>query len=67
MLPPRPSGPVPVAFVDGTRRVEMGLWQLDPRSGQHIRGIAGVYAAGLLLIAAGCFAYVIGRLARTAA
>jgi hypothetical protein len=26
-----------------------------------------VYAAGLLLVAAGCFAYVIGRLARTAA
>jgi hypothetical protein len=46
MLPPQPHGPVPVAFVDGTRRVEMGLWQLDPRSGQHIRGIAGVYAVG---------------------
>jgi len=26
-----------------------------------------VYAAGLLLVAAGCFAYVIGRLARTTA
>jgi len=46
MVPPRPSGPVPVAFVDGTRRVEMGLWQLDPATGLQLRGIAGVYAVG---------------------
>lgn len=38
------SGP-PLAFVDGTRRVEIGLWQTDA-AGKSVRGLAGVYAVG---------------------
>jgi len=46
VVPPGACGPVPLAFVDGTRRVDIGLWQVSPASGQQVRGIAGVYAVG---------------------
>lgn len=37
---------VPLAFVDGTRRVEAGLWQVDRVTGATVRGVAGAYAVG---------------------
>jgi hypothetical protein len=47
--PVTPAGPgleSGIAFVDGTRRVEMGLWQIDPVDGKTLRGLAGAYAVG---------------------
>lgn len=43
---PAPGGGAALAFVDGTRRVEVGLWQEDADSGKVLRGIAGAYAVG---------------------
>jgi len=44
-VPPAAGVAVPLAFVDGTRRVEIGLWQTDA-AGKSMRGLAGVYAVG---------------------
>lgn len=46
VTPEPPASAVPLAFVDGTRRVEIGLWQIDPVTGATVRGIAGAYAVG---------------------
>src|ERR1700730_5029102 len=36
----------PLAFVDGVRRGEAALYQIDPASGQVTRGVAGSHACG---------------------
>jgi len=43
---PAAAAPLPLAFVDGTRRVDLGLWQIDRATGEAHRGIAGSYAVG---------------------
>lgn len=43
---PRP----PVAFVDGVRRVEASLYQVDDLDGSVARGVAGAHACGAVLI-----------------
>jgi len=37
---------VPLAFVDGTRRVELSLWAENDTTGKRVPGVAGAYAVG---------------------
>lgn len=39
-----------VAFIDGVRRVEASLYQVDDRDGSIARGVAGAHACGAVLI-----------------
>jgi hypothetical protein len=39
-----------VAFIDGVRRVEASLYQVDDRNGSVTRGVAGAHASGAVLI-----------------
>ena len=45
--------PVPLAFVDGTRRVELGLWAEQATTGERVPGLAGAYAVGAVTIRPG--------------
>lgn len=45
VTPPPPDRPRPIAFVDGTRRVEQRLWATHT-DGQRHPGLAGAYAVG---------------------
>jgi hypothetical protein len=42
--------PVPIAFVDGTRRVELTVWAEHAMTGARVPGLAGGYAVGAALI-----------------
>lgn len=50
-----------LAFVDGTRRVEIGLWQIDRVTGETVRGIAGAYAVGAVVTGTGQPARFVGE------
>lgn len=64
-LTPVLVGDAPLAFVDGTRRVELGLWKIDRGTGESVRGIAGAYAVGGVGTGTGRPARVVGlRLGR---
>ena len=58
---------VPVAFIDGTRRAELGLWAEHAVTGTRIPGLAGAYAVGAVTVRPGAparFAGIrVGRLA----
>lgn len=58
---PPPVGPTAVAFVDGTRRVELGLWQIERVTGETVRGIAGAYAVGAVVTGTGPPARFVGE------
>lgn len=47
------SRPVPLAFIDGTRRVELQLWSEHAATGERIPGLVGAYAVGATTIAPG--------------
>lgn len=42
-----PFGEYGLAFVDGVRRGEAALYQIDPATGRTVRGLAGAFAAGV--------------------
>ena len=58
---------VPLAFVDGTRRVELSLWLEHAMTGERIPGLAGAYAIGAVAVRpdrGACFEGVrVGRIA----
>jgi hypothetical protein len=54
--PGAPSRLTPLAFVDGTRRVELGLWRMERETGRTLRGLAGAYAVGATLCRPGAMA-----------
>ena len=56
LSPNSPASPIPLAFVDGTRRVELGLWQIERDTGRTLRGIAGAYAVGATVCRPGMMA-----------
>jgi uncharacterized protein len=64
---PVPGAAVPLAFVDGRRRVELSVWAEHPDTGARVPGLAGAYAVGAVTIrpnGAATYAGVrIGRLA----
>lgn len=41
---------VPLAFIDGRRRVELSLWAEHPATGARVPGLAGAYAVGAVTI-----------------
>ncbi len=47
------GGPVPLAFIDGRRRVELSLWAERRSSGDRVPGLLGAYAVGAVTIAPG--------------
>ena len=47
---PEPSSAVPIAFVDGRRRVELSLWAEHPATGARVPGLVGAYAVGAVTI-----------------
>ena len=47
---PPPPPVVPLAFIDGRRRVELSLWAEDASSGARIPGLCGAYAVGAVTI-----------------
>ncbi len=49
---PQPQ-PVPLAFIDGRRRVELSLWAEHPASGERYPGLLGAYAVGAVTVAPG--------------
>lgn len=59
--------PVPLAFVDGVRRAELGLWAEHPATGARVPGLAGAFAVGAVTVRpAGAMAFEgirFGRLA----
>lgn len=52
---------VPLAFVDGTRRIDLGLWQIDRVTGETHRGIAGSFAVGAAVTGIGRPARILGE------
>lgn len=44
---------VPLAFIDGRRRVELSLWAEHAASGERVPGLLGAYAVGAVTIAPG--------------
>lgn len=58
---PASAGATALAFVDGTRRVELGLWQIDRVTGETVRGIAGAYAVGAVTTGTGQPARFVGE------
>lgn len=62
-----PPAAVPLAFIDGTRRAELGLWAEHAATGARIPGLAGAYAVGAVTVRPGgqaSFAGIrVGRLA----
>jgi hypothetical protein len=61
VVTPPLAGPTAVGFVDGTRRVELGLWQIDSVTGETARGIAGAYAVGGVVTGTGQPARFVGE------
>ncbi len=45
-----PSRTVPLCFVDGRRRVELGLWAFENSTNQRVAGIAGCYSVGAVTV-----------------
>lgn len=58
---PHPPGQLALGFVDGTRRVELGLWQIDRITGETVRGLAGAYAVGGVVTGNGYAARFVGE------
>ena len=52
--------PVPIAFVDGTRRVELTVWAEHTTTGARVPGLAGGYAVGAALIRPNGLAQIAG-------
>ncbi len=48
-----PRDPVPLAFVDGRRRVELSLWAEHGTTGERVPGLLGAYATGAVTISPG--------------
>lgn len=48
-----PTGPVPLAFIDGRRRVELSLWTERASTGERVPGLLGAYAVGAVTIPPG--------------
>ncbi len=47
---PTATPAVPLAFVDGRRRVELSLWAEHPATGVRVPGLAGAYSVGAVTI-----------------
>lgn len=66
-VPRIPPVDVPLAFIDGSRRAELGLWAEHAATGARVPGLAGAYAVGAVTIRPGAparFAGIrVGRLA----
>ncbi len=45
--------PAPLAFIDGVRRVELGLWAEHGATGARVPGLAGAYAVGSVTVRPG--------------
>jgi len=60
-IAPPHADPIALAFVDGTRRVEIGLWQINRDTGETVRGIAGAYAVGAVVTGTGQPARIVGE------
>ncbi|BAN04388.1 hypothetical protein [Ilumatobacter coccineus] len=58
---------VPLAFVDGTRRVELTMWAEHATTGDRVPGVAGAYAVGAAIVrpngTAGIAGIRVGRIA----
>jgi len=52
-VPGAATAPVPLAFIDGRRRVELSLWAEHDGSGERVPGLLGAYAVGAVTIAPG--------------
>lgn len=52
VTPPR-CRPCPLAFIDGRRRAELGLWAENASTGARVPGLAGAYAVGAVVIPPG--------------
>jgi hypothetical protein len=53
VTPAPPTGAVPLCFIDGRRRVELGLWAEQAGTGRRVAGLAGAYAVGAVTIPPG--------------